>query len=94
METFSVVTGEALAQGKPVIATRCGGPQGFVKPENGLLIPVGDTTALAKAMRTIMDHPKMYDPVRIRASVHASFSPEAVGQAFIRIHQRILDTKE
>ncbi len=94
VETFSVVTGEALAQGKPVIATRCGGPQGFVKPENGLLIPVGDTTALAKAMRTIMDHPKMYDPVRIRASVHASFSPEAVGQAFIRIHQRILDTKE
>ena len=31
-----------------------------------------------------------YDPTVIRASVNERFSPEAVGQAFIRIHQRSL----
>jgi hypothetical protein len=30
VETFSKVTGEALALGKPVIATRCGGPEAFI----------------------------------------------------------------
>ncbi len=92
VETFSVVTGEALAQGKPVIATRCGGPQGFVTEENGILIPVGDTDALAAAMYTLMEQATKYDPERIRASVNARSSPEAVGQAFLRIHRRSLDT--
>lgn len=92
VETFSVVTGEALAQGKPVIATRCGGPQGFVTEENGILIPVGDTDALATAMYTLMEQATKYDPERIRASVNARSSPEAVGQAFLRIHRRSLDT--
>jgi glycosyltransferase involved in cell wall biosynthesis len=90
VETFSVVTGEALAQGKPVIATRCGGPQGFVTETNGILIDVGDTSALAAAMVRITEHAAHYDPTTIRASVNERFSPEAVGQAFIRIHQRSL----
>lgn len=90
VETFSVVTGEALAQGKPVIATRCGGPQGFVSDTNGILIEVGDTSALAAAMVRITENIANYDPEMIRASVNERFSPEAVGQAFKRIHQRSL----
>ncbi|MBL7946433.1 MAG: glycosyltransferase [Flavobacteriales bacterium] len=90
VETFSVVTGEALAQGKPVIATRCGGPQGFVTDTNGFLIDVGDTKALAAAMVHLADKSAMYDPTMIRASVNERFSPEAVGRAFKRIHQRSL----
>lgn len=35
-ETFSVVTAEALAYGKPVIATRCGGPEEFVNKIMGI----------------------------------------------------------
>lgn len=90
VETFSVVTGEALAQGKPVIATRCGGPQGFITESNGILIDVGDTSALAAAMVRITENIATYDPHMIRASVNERFSPEAVGQAFKRIHQRSL----
>ena len=90
VETFSVVTGEALAQGKPVIATRCGGPQGFVTPENGVLIEVGDTDALVAAMTRLVEQHSSYDPVRIRDSVSARFSPDAVGDAFVRIHRRSL----
>lgn len=90
VETFSVVTGEALAQGKPVIATRCGGPQGFVTPENGILIDVGDTEALTEAMLTVTRNAGSYEPVAIRATVNERFSPQAVGQAFLKIHQRSL----
>ena len=88
VETFSVVTGEALAQGKPVIATRCGGPQGFVSPENGVLIDVGDTAALATAMLHLQRQAANYDPVVIRRSVSDRFSPEAVGRAFVSVYER------
>ncbi|HNR54659.1 MAG TPA: glycosyltransferase [Flavobacteriales bacterium] len=90
VETFSVVTGEALAQGKPVIATRCGGPEAFVRPDNGLLIPVGDTAALADAMAQFVRDHERYDPQRIREGLSSTFGPDAVGKAFLRIHQRSL----
>ncbi|MCB0766548.1 MAG: glycosyltransferase [Flavobacteriales bacterium] len=91
VETFSVVTGEALAQGKPVIATRCGGPEAFVRPGNGLLIPVGDTGALADAMEALVRDHASYDPHRIREGLSSIFGPDAVGKAFLRIHERSLE---
>jgi glycosyltransferase involved in cell wall biosynthesis len=90
VETFSVVTGEALAQGKPVIATRCGGPVAFVTPENGLLIDVRDDAALAAAMLELLAHPERYDPATIRRSVSDRFSYDAVGRAFMEVYYKAL----
>lgn len=91
VETFSVVTGEALAQGKPVIATRCGGPVAFITPENGKLINVRDDAALAQAMLDMTKDATRFDPASIRRSVSDRFSPEAVGRAFFTTYQRVMD---
>jgi len=90
VETFSVVTGEALAQGKPVIATRCGGPIAFVTPQNGLLIDVGDDAALAAAMLELLAQNERYDPATIRQSVSERFSYDAVGRAFMEQYTKAL----
>ncbi len=84
VETFSVVTGEALAQGRPVIATRCGGPEAFITPMNGLLIPVDDDAALADAMLQLTRQADRYRPEAIRASVNERYGADAVGRTLLR----------
>lgn len=93
VETFSVVTGEALAQGKPVIATRCGGPVAFMTPENGILIEPRDTHGLCEAMLHLTASASDYDPERIRRSVGERFSEAAVGATFLATYQTVLDAQ-
>lgn len=90
VETFSVVTGEALAQGKPVIATRCGGPQAFITPANGILIEPGADAALAEAMLQLTRDADRYVPAEVRATVSERFSPDAVGRGFHTIYTEAL----
>ena len=76
-ETFGVVVGEAMACGKPVISTRCGGPEFIVNEENGVLVDVANAQALAGAMEDFIADRVSFDPQTVRASVVNRFSPEA-----------------
>jgi len=51
---------EAMVMGKPVIASDVGGIPDLVIPgENGILVPPGDSNALAKAILNLRDHPEV-----------------------------------
>ena len=53
-ESFSMTVLEAQGAGLPVIATRSGGPAEIVAHgETGLLVPVGDISAMTAAMREL-----------------------------------------
>lgn len=82
-ETFGVVLIEALALGKPVIATRCGGPESIVRKQDGFLVDIDDVAGLSWAMRQIRDNYDNYDSVKIRASCAARFSEQAVTEKLI-----------
>jgi glycosyltransferase involved in cell wall biosynthesis len=76
-ETFGVVLAEAMACGKPVIATRCGGPEFVVTPETGVLVDVANPVALADAMERFISGVSAFDSSTIRHSVVKRFGEEA-----------------
>ena len=84
-ETFGVVVIEALACGRPVIATASGGPDHLITPENGLLIPTRDREALRDALIEMRRRADEYDPGAIRAETLRLFAPEAFARQFAEI---------
>jgi glycosyltransferase involved in cell wall biosynthesis/SAM-dependent methyltransferase len=76
-ETFGIVVGEAMACGKPVIATRCGGPEFVVTPTTGVLVEVGNADALAEAMERFIGGRVRFDAGHIRESVVERFGEDA-----------------
>ncbi len=89
-ETFGVVYAEALACGRPVIATRCGGPEDFVNERNGLLVPVDDAAALTEAMRCMTEHIDRYDPAAIAGEAGTRFSPASVAGQLTALFERVV----
>jgi glycosyltransferase involved in cell wall biosynthesis len=76
-EGLGVVLLEALAHGRPVIASSAGGIRDIVVDrETGLLVPPADAAALAEAIATYMDEPDLAHDLALagRAHVERTFS--------------------
>lgn len=91
-ETFGVVYAEAIASGKPVIATRCGGPEFIVNKINGILIEVGDIPALAAAMKNLADTWEQYDPQAIRADFLTRFSRPVIVSQLVSLYRQVVES--
>jgi glycosyltransferase involved in cell wall biosynthesis len=91
-EAFGIVLVEALASGLPCISTALGTGTDFVNVHNetGLVVPPGDATALAEAIRRLRDDPAL----RARygqAAVHRArtlFSRERMLDGVERIYRQ------
>ncbi|PQJ35060.1 hypothetical protein BSZ35_11060 [Salinibacter sp. 10B] len=84
---------EAMASGRPVVSTACGGPSTTVLDgKTGLLVPVGDAEGLAAAMQDILSAPARADTIgkRGRERTEELFSLEATGQRFLNTYAQLL----
>lgn len=91
-EGLPVSLQEALACGLPVVTTQAPGCREIVAPgENGLLVPVGDAPALARAMATLLDDPalrqRMGQAGRRRAE--ALFNADTLAGEIVTVYRRI-----
>lgn len=91
-ETFSVVAAEALCLGKPVIATRSGGPsevlQGF---HDSILINVGDIDSLTAAMISMMKKYHLIDSSAIAGMARERFSSSNFVKNYKEVFDEVLD---
>lgn len=93
-ETFGIVYIEAMAKGKPVIATICGGPECFVNESNGVLIPAEDIDATAGAIDYMVEHLDQYDGAAIREYCYENFSEERIAQKIIAMYNEVLEERK
>jgi len=78
-DAFPLAVLEAMALGKPVVATRVGGiPEMIEDGNHGLVVPPGDEGALASAIQTLLEDPAKGRELggAARARVARHFTPE------------------
>jgi glycosyltransferase involved in cell wall biosynthesis len=79
LETFGLVTAEAMLAGAPVVACNCGpGPEFIRHGESGLLVPPHDPNALAGALVRLLHDPAMASRIAAegRRTVEQNFTVE------------------
>jgi glycosyltransferase involved in cell wall biosynthesis len=84
---------EAMAAGKPVIASNIGGTnEAVVNGETGLLVPPGDPDALADAIRTLLSDPSLARRMAAAAKerVSSEFSVEQMVARTTAIYDALL----
>ncbi len=86
-ETFSVAAAESLVSGRPVVSTRCGGPEDFIDDSNGLLVPKECPAKLADAMDWMLDNYEQFSPPVLSAAARARFSGATVAGRLLSLYR-------
>lgn len=90
-EPFGTVVCEVMSRGRPVIGTKPGGHTDLIiDDETGYLVPAGDVSALAHAMRTLIeDGEKRQRFGRAAAARAALFTPEVSVPQLERLYEEL-----
>jgi glycosyltransferase involved in cell wall biosynthesis len=89
-EGFGMTCAEAMAHGRPVVASAVGGLLDLVADgETGILVPPGDVLALRSALRRLLDDPDLRRRLGEagRRRISERFSRDAVTQATIAAYR-------
>ena len=82
---------EAMAHGLPIITTTVGGLPDLLTPDAGILVPPGDTAALAGAMQRLASDPALRERMgqAARARYLKLFAPDAVLSMLVDTYSRV-----
>jgi glycosyltransferase involved in cell wall biosynthesis len=87
---------EAMAMGRPVVATAVGMvPEVVCDGENGILVPPAQPEALTAAVRSLLEHPATATSLgrRARETALASFSRKAMVDRVAAVYDFVLSAK-
>jgi glycosyltransferase involved in cell wall biosynthesis len=88
---------EAMASGRPVVATAVNGVPDLVEPgATGLLAPPSDPSALADSVEWLLDHPEQAAQMGVlgRERVRQHFSPRVMCEALDELYSELLGLPE
>lgn len=93
LETFSVAAAEALAAGRPVLSTRCGGPETFIGHDEGVVVESGRPDALAEGIQVLRERllAGEFEPLHLSRSAEEKFSFTSIARRLEQTYERVLD---
>jgi mannosyltransferase len=91
-EGFGLTLIEAMAAGAALVATRAGAAEIVVQDDCGMLVPIDDAAALARAIEPLLRDPAAAEAMgaRGRQRVLAQFSVEAEAKAIAAVYRTLL----
>jgi glycosyltransferase involved in cell wall biosynthesis len=93
-EGFGLPAAEAMACGAPVLATTGGAfPEIIDHDENGWLVPPGDATALADAIRLLMDDWALRERLGARGRQHIleNFNWRKAAEQTLAVYEEVIE---
>jgi glycosyltransferase involved in cell wall biosynthesis len=87
---------EAMAAGKPIVATAVSGTtQVMVHGETGLVVPPGDSQALADGIVQLLSDPARAQEMGVSARQHVieHFSAQRQAQDHLTLYRQLLDKR-
>ncbi len=91
VESFGCSLAEALLLGKPVLATKCGGPEGFVNEQVGVLVEKGSIEALRDGIIKMLYETDRFNKEKIQHYAQGCFDNKCICRKYVSIYQRILE---
>lgn len=88
VESFGCSLAEALLLGKPVLATRCGGPEGFVNKNVGVLVEKGSVQALYDGIIEMMRRKDEFQRNDIYYYAMERFNIEMICRKYVEVYQQ------
>ncbi len=89
-ETFGIVLAESMYVGRPVIASRTGGPDSFVTENPGLLLEPDNAEQLVNALLEMKKNYSKYNQNEIRQYALETFTGNVICDKIYNIYKKIL----
>lgn len=94
-ETFCVAAAEAISAGRPVISTKCGGPEVYLTKDNSLLIESGDSKKLELAITQMLSklEQNQWKANEIAKTIESKYGADAIAKQYLTILEGTINKK-
>ncbi len=73
-ESFSYVIAEAISCGKPIVSTKCGGPEDYINNSNGIIIKDFEISSIIESIKWMINNFSEFKPEKIRDTITSNYS--------------------
>lgn len=88
-ETFGIAPAEALSIGRPVVTTRCGGPEALIDDTCGAVVERCDAQGLANAIAYTWRRIDAFVPAQMHARIDQQFGPDAFRRRMMALYDEV-----
>lgn len=88
-ETFGMAVAEALIAGKPVVCSRCGGPEEFLNKENSI---ISQPSNLTQKIIEMSEQFRNFNPQNISEEIQSKYGKETIRKNWLDFYSKFLDS--